>query len=425
MIDLRSLCNISNIKKLSKDEVVVVEGSSNFDEMYILLTGVLGVYKNYKTPSQVQISDIAPGDMFGEMSMFAKQPSNSTIVALSESNLISINRNNFVEFCNKNPLIIFQIMETLCRKVLSANHETPKPVQPLVQSAVQPVAQAPKPVVATTTPPAPVPAPSVAVAAHVTSAPKPTTVTVTTSQPVKSLLFPENHGHYPMLEPEVYKNCVYEVKRECPCCGKETPVSITRDAKMRLAKPIGADCRKHMIDFDPIWYDVTTCQNCYFSTLTDYFSKPELFRDKGSKQALMEVKEKYFFNFAVKDMNRVFASYYVALLCAPNYTTQKQLTAKYWLQISWLYEDAKDDVMAKYATEMAYTHYQESYSSSNLKSAEADQMMNLILGTLASKLGKNNEAGKFFFNVKSNRNGSSAYIKLADDEINRLKEAKA
>jgi len=124
-----------------------------------------------------------------------------------------------------------------------------------------------------------------------------------------------------------------------------------------------------------------------------------------------------------RDIEQVFASHYLALICSNGYEKKKQIDAKLWLSISWLYSDVNDVEMERFAVEKALEYTDIYYSECDL-SPEARQVALMILGTLARKLNNYNDSILYLSKAITVPTGKSVYKRLIELEIDEIREEK-
>ncbi len=433
MLDLKLLSKISNIKNYKTGDIIVEESVVDSKDMFILLTGTVGVYKNYYTDKQIRLSTIRAGNIFGEMSLFCNQPRSATVVADTDLKAISLTKENFLEFATKNPVIIFQIIELLCQRLLSTNEtaatallhkksmdtqqgsEAVNP-QPTLNSVQNSASKIPADSIKSSTAPT-------AIKENTPVATPPSTQPPTVKAkaapkeefeiPEDSILFQEGHKLYNIPEPSTYSKFVFDALRICPQCGKQFSAKLPILSKLKQETNMDADTRRHFPDFEPLWYDVLTCPHCYFSTLSDYFNLPDMYMEKNIKHLLSDIRYDVTIDFnGEKNLDKVFASYYIALQCAQCYKNFRQIKAKLWLGLSWLYNDADDTEMHEFATETAYQSFKEYYSETRM-TPESEQVACLILGSLAYKQGLFEEAKRYLYISQRHKSGKSTYLDLS------------
>ncbi|MCL2387113.1 MAG: methyl-accepting chemotaxis protein [Defluviitaleaceae bacterium] len=98
-------------------EVIISEGDTNADSMYFIIGGKVGVFKAYGKVNQTLLATLDEGCLFGEMSLFLKEPRTATIVAEGSVTIAEITEANMYELMNNHPNIAFAIARTLCARL--------------------------------------------------------------------------------------------------------------------------------------------------------------------------------------------------------------------------------------------------------------------------------------------------------------------
>ncbi len=82
---------------------VVIEGELSWG-LYIILEGLLGVYKTNKMTAQsFDVGQLRASNFFGEMSLIDDNPRSATVKALTDCELFYISKDNFLEFLDQIP----------------------------------------------------------------------------------------------------------------------------------------------------------------------------------------------------------------------------------------------------------------------------------------------------------------------------------
>lgn len=74
-----------------KGTIIFKEGETG-KCMYIVCSGIVGIYKNYGDTKQVKLTDLTPVSFFGEMGMIADEPRSATAVAGMDGTYVEIVR---------------------------------------------------------------------------------------------------------------------------------------------------------------------------------------------------------------------------------------------------------------------------------------------------------------------------------------------
>ena len=122
-------------------------------------------------------------------------------------------------------------------------------------------------------------------------------------------------------------------------------------------------------------------------------------------------------------LDEVFMAFYLALNCLQNNKPDASRIAKIWLRLSWLYADAHDEAMYKYASQKALEYFSEAYYNTHRNtSVEQDQRLTLLLAELNLRTDHPEEALKHYRNSIVRKGGSAILNRQAEDKIQELKE---
>ena len=110
-----------NIENFHEGDVIFHDGEESNGNMYVVLEGSVGVYKNYEEPGEICIVDLPVGEFFGEMALFLGMGRTATIVAKNDVKLYRFDRKSTLDFINCEPETTFAFMQALCTKISTAN----------------------------------------------------------------------------------------------------------------------------------------------------------------------------------------------------------------------------------------------------------------------------------------------------------------
>ena len=131
------LKNVFFFKNLSDDEIKVVLGvcheedfspgdilfaeGSMADRFYIVLDGLVEVWKNYNDPKPDLLGIHGPGHFFGEMALVDELPRSATVVAKVPTRVLFLYRNDFHELIKRHSSIALSVMISMSFLVRSSN----------------------------------------------------------------------------------------------------------------------------------------------------------------------------------------------------------------------------------------------------------------------------------------------------------------
>ena len=104
-------------RRFGKGEVIFREGDEGAF-MYEVDRGRVGIYAEYGAPEEKLLSELGPGETFGEMAMIEAQPRSATAVSLSEGTLLSVvTWETLGGFFRNQPAKVVVIMQQMSRRI--------------------------------------------------------------------------------------------------------------------------------------------------------------------------------------------------------------------------------------------------------------------------------------------------------------------
>ena len=97
----------------NRGDIVVHQGEQE-QWMYEILSGVIGIYRNYGKKNEQKIAELGAGDFVGEMELIENTPRSASGVVISETaELRQYSDDNYLELFEKNPVQVYLIMKQL------------------------------------------------------------------------------------------------------------------------------------------------------------------------------------------------------------------------------------------------------------------------------------------------------------------------
>jgi len=384
MISVESLKSHALVKDINAYTVMIKTGEATVDKMYVLLEGRVGVFSDYGVRGEQKLYELVSGDFFNEMKLFMNKNREDTVVSLTDLKVLEITRDNVHQFFAEYPEITYMLIQTFCERAEKANAAA---AESEARVAEQEAAPQEKPEV---------------------------------KKPVLKL-FPSGHAKYTLPDFTFKKDLVRNETFTCPLCGNKFDFPLIRTVVVRTLST-DYDLRKNYDGVVGTHHLVATCPNCLFSSVTDKWDEAA----KGNRaqvfRATVVHKDALGLTFTAMDADTIFARLYLALACAPLcFENHEMITARLWINISWLYRDCGDENMEKYATAQALQAYLTSYTNIKLDK-KTEQAVCIIVGELCYKMGDINNAKKFFFSAKTNREGAAVMTNLAEDRLIDIRE---
>lgn len=108
-------------KNYQAGEVIVHQGEVG-DSMYVVLSGQVEVIKS-KEGQDERLSVLKERDIFGEMGIFEKETRSATYRALTNVNLLTIDKRTFLKRVHEDPWFTYAVMQKMSRRISSLNNE--------------------------------------------------------------------------------------------------------------------------------------------------------------------------------------------------------------------------------------------------------------------------------------------------------------
>ncbi len=439
-MNLSLLSKLGSIKTYGIHDFICVESEMG-EEMYILLKGKVGVFINSFVDHPIQVAELTPGHFFGEMSLLENLPRTATIVALEDhTTTLTIDKNNFNKVLISEVDVAYQIMDSLAQRIKNILAQFQDRVD--VSSALQQLQflgletgctfQQFKVYMATH---------SHRIEhiikglshllrnlneqiafcnAYDHSTPQEENTDLS-SGPYTSL-FPKGHKHYDYPITGDYSDYLLSRQVTCPICEHSFYAPHPRLTKARVVFTDG-DLRKRYQDFEPLWYNILTCPQCYYSNYHTNFGNihPKL-KPKISELLISHIPNHKIDFKATLDINDLFTKYYLAILCSVEKRMLDLKLGKLWMNVAWLYKDVRDEAMFEYAYKKAFENYYQGYIRSSVElRAEDEQRLGIILGEYYYLHNQPEEARKFFFDVGRAKDGNKQLAIMAQNRIFDIK----
>jgi CRP/FNR family transcriptional regulator, cyclic AMP receptor protein len=103
--------------RIARDEVLFYQNTTG-NQMYIVLAGKLGVFKNEK-----QIAELKTGDMCGEMALVSHESRSATVKAMENSLLLALSQTTIDSLLTKKVAVqlLVNIIRTLAKRLRDTN----------------------------------------------------------------------------------------------------------------------------------------------------------------------------------------------------------------------------------------------------------------------------------------------------------------
>ena len=99
-----------------KDQVIFRQGDTA-TVMYDILSGKVGIYTDYQTDTEKQITVIEAGQVFGEMGMIEYYPRSATAVALEDTVVTELGESELEEYFRNKPEKLLRLLKMLSQRI--------------------------------------------------------------------------------------------------------------------------------------------------------------------------------------------------------------------------------------------------------------------------------------------------------------------
>lgn len=244
-------------------------------------------------------------------------------------------------------------------------------------------------------------------------------------------IYLEGHKNYNVQAPEEYQHFIYSKEIACPVCGNNFKVKIIRKSRLRLEK-IKDNLRKIYKDFEPIWYRIRVCPECYYSAPGIKFNNISKSNKKKIRTGFKKIIEdetnlQFSAGFSnPRNLNEVFNSYYLNIACYNFIETEIEQVAASWLRLSWLYQDQGENELAEKASKKAYHNLKDFYYRSNKQNlnSQTKEKLALLLADLSIKHGYHEEATSILDKIVRKSTTKPYYKELARDKFIEIRKKK-
>jgi len=419
MIDIVYLANTGPCRKFTAGEDIPCPGGSGDSEreMYVLLGGRVDVSRTIPAGRRLAVGSLFPGDIFGGHEFFTGIDEYFYSAGV-DSVVYIITESSFDELSWTRSDILFE--------VLRAAYASSKRISAPANTAIAPVANessaSPKIIGYPKTRAKPVNKVKTKASGQSNDLASEENLAVMSAILSEGEIFPEGHKSYPGVTKPEYAQLVFPKDYDCPFCKKPFNDYKVFRSKLFEAAPMRFDLRRYYTDFQTEWYDIITCHNCLFSMFNNYFSEPKPIQKAKIEHKLAAVRASILLDFeAERDIDFVMTAHYLALICADGYLSiGKQIRAKLWGNLSWLYEDVEDDAMAKFAAGKAAEAYETVYTETVLTPVQ-EQVTCLSIAGMQYRAGTDRNLKKYLFTAKTAKMGDKTYAKLAEDFMFELR----
>jgi CRP-like cAMP-binding protein len=120
--DLEQIANICSEKFFEKNKIIFYEEDLG-TSFYIIVSGQVKIVMVSNDGKEHILGLLKERDFFGEISLLDGEPRSATAIAIEDTNVITIAREDFTRLLRNSPDISLKIMFTLCKRLRKADKQ--------------------------------------------------------------------------------------------------------------------------------------------------------------------------------------------------------------------------------------------------------------------------------------------------------------
>ena len=103
-------------RNLSKDEVLFYKGDGG-DSLFIINTGRVKIVTQDSQENEVVLNQVGAGEIIGEMALLDHEPRSAGVVALEETSVMELSREDFMEILSRQPELALSVIRSLISRL--------------------------------------------------------------------------------------------------------------------------------------------------------------------------------------------------------------------------------------------------------------------------------------------------------------------
>ena len=120
--DIQSFADLARERSYPKGSVIVFEDDPG-DAMYLVAAGQVKVVLIAEDGREVILSVLGEGSFFGEMSVIDEEPRSAHVIAMEDSNLLVLRREDFHARLRQSPEVAISLLKEISRRLRRADEK--------------------------------------------------------------------------------------------------------------------------------------------------------------------------------------------------------------------------------------------------------------------------------------------------------------
>ena len=105
------------LNQVKENDIILKEGDKD-ENLYKILNGKVVVYNGYGSDKETVIGILSAGSYFGELGVFAGEPSVYTVVAYDDALILSVDKEDLRTYLKQNDSDSYEIMSNMSKAML-------------------------------------------------------------------------------------------------------------------------------------------------------------------------------------------------------------------------------------------------------------------------------------------------------------------
>lgn len=109
-------------RRFGTDQIIFHHGDPG-GLLYIITAGKVKITHSMPDGQEALLAILGAGDFFGELALLDDAPRSATAEAMEDTETLTLHRDEFIRFINKNPEFAYQVMRTLAKRIRHLNDQ--------------------------------------------------------------------------------------------------------------------------------------------------------------------------------------------------------------------------------------------------------------------------------------------------------------
>jgi len=119
------------------DGAVICRQGDPGDRMYVIQSGRAVAFREDDGVEAV-VGELTPGDVFGEMAIFEKQPRSASVRAKGTARVLTLDKRAFLRQVHEDPSFAYRLLQRMSQRVRALNTEVSGLKRAMAESSARP-----------------------------------------------------------------------------------------------------------------------------------------------------------------------------------------------------------------------------------------------------------------------------------------------